>query len=242
MPMNKALDLAIDMSENLHARIGEGADYSEKEFTALRVLYDMLIRYIDHIVADLIAEARRKLDNPIIIVVGDHGELFGEDSLISHTLTINDQLTNVPFMTAGIDGIEAVANEIVQPADGLQMVFNEIDADINVPAGQDLRQESREFAISEVGKGHLNDALDLIREHNPDYQPPSLPVADIRYYQSKTAKYRYADIKHAGVDDVPSDVTDEIADWIDEHEAEREDSDDSFDEKTMERLKDLGYV
>src|SRR5207237_4666917 len=72
--------------------------FSSKRTT--RDLYDGAIRYLDTEVDRLLRELRRRgaLDNTIVIVTADHGELLGEHKLEGHSHNLYLQSLHVPLV------------------------------------------------------------------------------------------------------------------------------------------------
>jgi arylsulfatase A-like enzyme len=62
--------------------------------------YDGAIWWLDHELERLSAELRRRgtLDNSVIIVTADHGELFGEHGLNAHGNSLYEQVLHVPLV------------------------------------------------------------------------------------------------------------------------------------------------
>lgn len=62
--------------------------------------YDGAIKYIDDQIGRIIQHLEKKkiLDNTILIIMSDHGELFGEYGLATHHLTLSDEETHVPLI------------------------------------------------------------------------------------------------------------------------------------------------
>jgi arylsulfatase A-like enzyme len=62
--------------------------------------YDGSIAYMDHEIATLLAELRRRgvLDNTIVVVTADHGELFGEWGQHGHGNAVYVPLLHVPLL------------------------------------------------------------------------------------------------------------------------------------------------
>jgi arylsulfatase A-like enzyme len=62
--------------------------------------YDAAIKYIDDQVGRIAAYLKKQdsLNNTILIVLSDHGELFGEYNLATHHLTLSDEETHVPLI------------------------------------------------------------------------------------------------------------------------------------------------
>jgi arylsulfatase A-like enzyme len=73
-----------------------GAD----ERTALVGSYDAAIRELDDLFADLLDafEARGLLDDTVVALVADHGELLGEHGLLDHQYSLYEPLIHVPLL------------------------------------------------------------------------------------------------------------------------------------------------
>ncbi len=77
-----------------------GDPVSARDAAIVRDLYDAGILYEDGLIArDLDAlRARGALDGTIVIVVSDHGELFGEHGLFGHEMSLSERLIHVPLL------------------------------------------------------------------------------------------------------------------------------------------------
>ena len=66
----------------------------------IRDLYDAAIRYEDALIARSLdaLRARGALDRTVVIIVSDHGELFGEHGLYGHELSLSERLLRVPLV------------------------------------------------------------------------------------------------------------------------------------------------
>jgi len=67
-------------------RSDKSSEYSPEELQQLRDNYDGATTYVDHAFGALVSELERRglLENTIVIVVGDHGEEFGEHGRLGH--------------------------------------------------------------------------------------------------------------------------------------------------------------
>jgi arylsulfatase A-like enzyme len=72
--------------------------FEEKELFVSR--YDGEIRYLDHCLGLLLEKlkALKVYDNTLIIITSDHGEAFGEHSLVSHGRTLYEEMLHVPLI------------------------------------------------------------------------------------------------------------------------------------------------
>ncbi len=74
--------------------------FTDREVEILRELYVAETEYLDAQLGRLIDTMRRNrsLDNAYLFLVSDHGELFGEDGLFSHSCSLDERLINVPVI------------------------------------------------------------------------------------------------------------------------------------------------
>jgi arylsulfatase A-like enzyme len=82
---------------------GPGA-YRDSSFIAeSRLRYDEAIATIDHELAEVVdgLAERGRLDRTVIVVVSDHGELFGEGGQIGHGADLHINTLRVPLLIAG---------------------------------------------------------------------------------------------------------------------------------------------
>lgn len=72
----------------------------DEDFDALETLYNSELRYLDDRIYEVYAylEECGKLDETVIIIVGDHGENFGEHGMMDHQYCLYDTLLHVPLV------------------------------------------------------------------------------------------------------------------------------------------------
>jgi lipoteichoic acid synthase len=65
--------------------------------------YQKAVAYLDAVVADLfsVIERKRGLQNSLIIVLGDHGEAFGEMGVFYHDAAPDESVVNIPLIIYG---------------------------------------------------------------------------------------------------------------------------------------------
>ncbi|MBN1355927.1 sulfatase [bacterium] len=65
-----------------------------------RALYDSEIAYVDRQCENLLLfwARHRDLDHTLLILTADHGELFGENGLVDHARTLDDEVLKVPLI------------------------------------------------------------------------------------------------------------------------------------------------
>lgn len=82
-----------DFWMNLHS-------LSERNRYILNALYDGGVAYVDYLLGDLFAYLREEgyLDDTLVIVTSDHGEILGEHQIIAHGTSTYEELVRVPLI------------------------------------------------------------------------------------------------------------------------------------------------
>lgn len=205
----QAVETALDVSANLHEYVARGLPLSADEWEALRIMYDTAVAYVDHLAGELVSTARKLLDDPIIVVTGDHGELFGEEGLLAHMLSTHSAVSNVPLVVEGLDGLQG--DGLIQHADVVKMICDDVGVPHPVPAGRDVREEPREFAFTQRSADRARTKLETIETLDPDFDSGSYPAADVTTVHTGEWHYRTsatASSLHPAADE-SRDVSDE---------------------------------
>jgi arylsulfatase A-like enzyme len=74
--------------------------YPPKQAQILRDMYDAEVAYQDFLLHQLLSilDEPKHLDNTLVIIVGDHGEMLGEHQIMGHGLGVHEELVHVPMM------------------------------------------------------------------------------------------------------------------------------------------------
>jgi arylsulfatase A-like enzyme len=93
---SSAADLAL--LEGWH-RAG-GRKHTPREVQLARDCYDDCIAYLDEQLGSLLAalDARKLLENTVVVVTSDHGEEFGERERFGHGQSLHHEVTHVPLL------------------------------------------------------------------------------------------------------------------------------------------------
>jgi uncharacterized sulfatase len=239
-------------TDDIRRRMAAGLEFTEGEWAAIEAMYDAEIRYGDDTAGELVARAESDSDQPLVVVVtGDHGDLFGEYGLIGHNLVLHDGLTHVPGLVVGIEDVVDTPETVTQHVDLSRTVAAVTGISEQGLEGRDLREQSRPYAISQRGIAHLDEYL----KHDSRFD------AD-RFFLEPFSAVRTPEWKYLGNENREAlyDLPDEEADVKDEHPEMRADlaavleeegidwsrqvESDSveFDDEAKGRLKDLGYL
>lgn len=189
-----AIEFAVYMKENILQLMADGSTLSTEEWNALEVMYDTLIAYVDHMVAEVVSEVSEVLDDPIVVITSDHGENFGEMGLLGHRLTINDALANVPLIVDGLE-LDVDSDALIQHADVFKMIFEDIGLDVEIPAGVDVRKSRREFAVAQLGGKRCQQNLNELQKYNPEFPRERFHETDMTALITEDRIYRRSEDK-----------------------------------------------
>jgi arylsulfatase A-like enzyme len=133
-----------------------GAALSEEQRAASVDRYDGEIRFMDFHLGRLLAALERlgRYDGAIIVLVGDHGELFGEHGLMEHGQALYEELIRVPLIVHFPHAHDAgrFEDRTVSTIDLLPLVAAELG--LALPAGvEGVPVGEREVAHAECSRG-----------------------------------------------------------------------------------------
>jgi uncharacterized sulfatase len=245
-----AAELAMDVHHNLVETVAHGCDLTDEEMAALEAMYDAELAYTDQQVGELYDFFQDMLGETIIVITADHGELFGEDDMLGHKYSMHNAVLQVPMVVQGIEGLKD--NGLVQHADVVRTVLEVVGGETGTIQGVDLRDQRRQYAISQSSR----DSLAPLLEHNPEFETsrfPAEPYSVIQDGEFKYCKrpdeprlYRLPDENENTADTysgVASKLDEQLTEWL-ETEGSQVGHGETIevDESTRERLADLGYL
>ena len=75
---------------------------NQKDLEGMVAVYDGALNYLDFRIGELLdfLESRNLLDNTLVIITSDHGELLGEYGRYGHGALLNRQLVHIPLILA----------------------------------------------------------------------------------------------------------------------------------------------
>ncbi len=109
--------------------MGSAAGDAGKLAQEVRSQYDHGVAQADAAVARLIAELRRtgRFDSTLLIVTSDHGEYFGEHSLVEHSKDVYEEAVHVPLIIKGPGQAQgSVANDPISLAAIPRLVIEQL--------------------------------------------------------------------------------------------------------------------
>lgn len=227
---SEARDVAIRLTESLNEFVSGALELTEAEMAGLIAMYDATIAYVDQCVGELIEWIRSRDDDAVVVVTGDHGELFGERGLYAHKLVTHDAVCHVPMVVAGPTDVTEYQGELVQPIDIVRTLLAEAGADQSTLQGIDLRNETRGHCFIQRGGDRVEQHLEWFEEYAPEFDPSWLHRGDLTAVRTTTHKYEKSDSRTV-LYELPDEAT-EVAD--DQVVAER------LDDELSAFLKTLG--
>lgn len=88
------------VADNPLACFTDDIQLNDVELQALTALYDEEIRYVDHIIGQLVnlLEEMNVFDDTLFILTADHGEHLGEHGMYSHVASLYEPIVHIPFI------------------------------------------------------------------------------------------------------------------------------------------------
>jgi uncharacterized sulfatase len=257
----EAIEFARDMHENLYEYIAEGIPFTETQWEMLRAMYDAIIKYVDSCVGSLFDFVQNQIENTIVVITADHGDLFGEEGLLGHHIVLHDGLIHVPLVVHGLDGIDQCTQHPTQHIDVMQTLLSVAGADTSQFRGYTLTEECRDIAISQDLRGTVDDDdaqnYERIRKYNPDIDLSHLPVslltsvrtADYKLLHTEewTKLYRLpnesTDVKE-NEPNVYKELLTFVQNWLDSEGQPLDITSDKgeLSDETEQQLRDMGYL
>lgn len=260
MDLIKSLSYITDQGG--HRFIAGELEASQGSWDAVKDWYDGEVRFSDELVNKLVSTLKREgvYDDTMIVVVGDHGEHFGEHGRATHQFSLFDELLHVPMVIKPPEVTERdrdATEKLVSLVDVYPTILRELG--ISVPDsvhGQDIfgpstndvifaEYGSPERQISNV-EGSIDGPLD--REIRDELNTP-LQCA-------RTATHKYIRKLNGGDEvyeitgGVPKESVVPRSDHQELGQLIREELNEDlsvgnysdFDEKRRKNLKQLGYL
>lgn len=140
-------------------------EISASERESLVNLYDGEIAYLDAQIGAFLdkLEYRGELNDTVVIVTSDHGDLFGEDETYSHPRSIHKRLLHVPLLVSGLNAPEVAVDAPVTLLDIVPTVCSAAGAnpgDVPGVALQDVWHDPSSFADRHVISEVTGEAMD----------------------------------------------------------------------------------
>jgi hypothetical protein len=83
---------------DLPAETSNWFDSWDEVFARREQVYDAQVRYLDHLIEGWFDSAEDILDESLVVVTGDHGQLFGEEDQLGHQTSLHPHGRHVPLL------------------------------------------------------------------------------------------------------------------------------------------------
>ncbi|RLF43350.1 MAG: hypothetical protein DRN18_00300 [Thermoplasmata archaeon] len=127
-------------------------DIAEKEIKRVIDLYDSQIKYVDTCIGEFLKKLKKLglYDDSLIILLSDHGELFGEHGEFGHLeYNVYYEQLHVPLILKGLDCESRIVNYPVTLKDLPQTILHSLGIDHFHIKGRILINKQHDFIISE---------------------------------------------------------------------------------------------
>ncbi len=252
----EALEIAIEMDEQLMQTVADGCSFTDAEWGAIEAMYDACLAYTDALVGEVYDYVRSTLDDAIVVITGDHGELLGERGLLAHRLVTHDAVSHVPLVVDGpTDLLDAEGH--VQHVDVMRTLLEAVGADTTGLQGKDVRETTRDHSIVQRGGSRADETIDLLQSLNPSFDADRFHRGTLTAVRTDEYKYEHSDSDRRlyALPDESTDVIDDRPEVAADLEATRAEfaqhapEDQSPNQRTgklsprmKNQLQDLGYL
>jgi arylsulfatase A-like enzyme len=246
-----ALTSAAEFDDSLSELMANRTTLDPDQRQAVVAAYEAEVRYDDYFIGKIF-ECVQAGDDTILVVTGDHGELFGEGGAYGHNMILHDKLLHVPLVVYGLDLEESSTDGLVQHIDIMQTILAQIGADVSQFQGYDLRADRRGFVIAQ--RGSVAHRIEKFREINSAFEPDLFHETELDCIRSREWKYQRSDDREElfRLPDEQTDVSERFGEKtrelrralrdrlpvVEYDSAERAE----FNEAMKDRLRDMGYI
>lgn len=226
-------------------------------FARREEIYDAQIRYFDHLVEEWLgALADRALDESLIVVTGDHGQLFGEEGALGHQVSLHPHGIHVPLyvwppaswetdvtvstpvswlgLSRALEGV--VEGSITDTASFVDAVVEGSRTDGRVVVAVD----GPTWNVAELRERYPDDAVDAVCVRKVGFVKSDEMIVYESEWDESTIRERVYDLREGSreIRDGREDVTpdEEYAAWL------RAGGERDVAAETSDRLRQLGYL
>ncbi|TVT94430.1 sulfatase [Haloferax volcanii] len=251
MSPSEILDFSKYVGKNIHKLISEEVDFTKEEQDALGVAYDALIHYLDSRIGSVYDKIKKSDIKPTILVItSDHGDLLGENGLLSHKISLHSGITRVPMVIHGVDLDKK--DSLVQHVDVVKEVARR--AGVSHPQFQGKLIGDRDYSLTHRSEGYFNTTTEIISQYNADFDTSQFHTKDTNslvksgYKLVKSSdKEKLYDLPNEESEcednDVRIQLRDELARAVSELSRDSQtDQRAEFGDQVKQQLSDLGYM
>lgn len=230
---------AAEVSDLYSRLIQEPETLTDDNVDTLVKLYDAAICYVDAQLARLLEtlEARGKLEETIVIVTSDHGELFGEYDEFGKPPRMYDELIRIPLVIRDpTDTFDGLAHILLSLVDIPPLVHEALGLEVpDTYEGKQTDEFPREYVLAE----HAIDDEVIVGARTDE------AVFEVDQYRDETRAFeiRSNEFRSVDVDSPTVELARKAVDWrLQSLDVEGYNLESDVEADLEERLSDLGYL
>jgi len=233
-------DVEIEQISDLYSKfLTDSETLSKKELTVLQRTYDAAIKYTADEIQRLFRELQKmgEIENTLIVVTSDHGELFGEHDQYGKPERMYDELLHVPlYIINGPDHLRDARTDLVSLVDIPPLILDAVG--INVPDAFEGRipgqSQERSYVVAEH---EVHDDI-IVGARSDEWLYELDEIRNETRLFDLTDGFERADSEVAGRSEVRAAVDERMAELdIEGYSLQNE-----VDGEIEDRLEDLGYL
>jgi arylsulfatase A-like enzyme len=215
---------------------------TEAEIDTLRRLYHASISYVDDQIGRIIDQLQSsdRLDETLVVVTSDHGELFGEYGQYGKPERMYDELLHVPLIIANGPGyLDDATDDLVSLLDIPPLIHDALG--IEIPEAYEGRRpgvdEPRELIMAE----HEVEGEVIVGARSREWLYEGDEIRDEhRLFDLRDGRFEAVDVtEHADESRV---VRDAVNERLDQLNVETRQLENEVEGDIQSRLEDLGYL
>uniref|UniRef100_UPI001375F91F sulfatase-like hydrolase/transferase n=1 Tax=Halococcus hamelinensis TaxID=332168 RepID=UPI001375F91F len=185
----EAIRISNGITNDLWQAVADGCEFSPKEQRALEATYEAELTYADYIAKQVFKYAVSRDEDTVVIITGDHGEMFGENGMLGHNLVLHDGILNVPLITYGLDTGSAQSDDLIQHADVSKAILDACGIqNEQFKQAYNFTHENRDYVVAE--RGPRPSRADTLAERNPEFDSDSFHWNQLSMIRSRGWKYQ----------------------------------------------------
>lgn len=253
----QAREMVHDIHVNLYREIAHGLDLTKEEWNALNIIYDTLIRYVDSQLGrtyDSILEETER--DTVIVVTSDHGDLLGEEGLLSHKVSLNDALINVPLAIHNGPSLSTEQDGLIQHIDVMKTIMEYCGVETNHVQGINLQNNYRENIVSYRSADYYQKTMNQVLDINPNFDVSNHHSGDTICVRNRNYKliqspdkkelFKTSD-ENMNIISNEEEIAEELSSALETHKesvgtGQTHNGKAEFGGKMQQRLEDLGYI
>lgn len=191
--------------------VANGCDLTADEWDCLISLYDGEVKQIDSVLGDII-DVLTPLENTVLVITADHGELFGENGAVAHKLVVNDPVSHVPLVIGGAED-DFDEDAIVQHMDVMEYLVDWAGGKTESFQGYNIASQTRPYAVTQKGPSPRSaDSFEVFSKYNPEFDGSDFNESEVTALRNREYLYK----RGSGVESL-FHVSDEGTDVISDH-------------------------